>query len=33
MALSKKLKSNYREVKLVRWDPIIVRLEENKLMI
>ena len=28
---SKTVKKNYGEVKVVRWDPIIVRFEEYKL--
>jgi len=28
----KKAKKNYREERVVRWDPIIVRLEESKLV-
>jgi len=31
--LIKKVEKGSGEVKLVRWDPIIVRLEENKLII
>ena len=26
-----RVKNKYEEVKLVRWDPIIARFEENKL--
>jgi len=28
---SKTVKKNYREEKLVRWDPIIARFEEHRL--
>jgi len=33
MRLHKKVENGYGEVKLVRWDPITVRLEEEKMMI